>query len=112
MDCHNFVLSISTQKIDFDLKNLEDLIEFSNLKKNHEISSFKSKNTLGIFKNENTKNLWKDRFVALRSESCSFESNGKNTIKLKVTSESQSKYFIFEELLFLEEIIKKNVITS
>ena len=35
MDCDSFVLTIETQNINNDLKNLEDLFDFSNLDKNH-----------------------------------------------------------------------------
>ena len=43
MDCDSFVLSIETQNIINDLKNLEDLFDFSNLNKNHELISNKKK---------------------------------------------------------------------
>ena len=42
MDCDSFVLSIKTQNIFDDLKNLEDLFDFSNLDKNHELFSNKN----------------------------------------------------------------------
>ena len=42
MDCDSFVLSIETQNIINDLKNLEDLFDFSNLDKNHELFSNKN----------------------------------------------------------------------
>ena len=35
MDCDCFVLSIETRKFNNDLKNLEDLFDFSNLNENH-----------------------------------------------------------------------------
>ena len=37
MDTDSFVLSINTKDIVKDLKNLEDIFDFSNLDKNHEI---------------------------------------------------------------------------
>ena len=43
MDCDSFVLSIETQNIINDLKNLEDLFDFSNLNENHELFSNKNK---------------------------------------------------------------------
>ena len=43
MDCDNFVLSIQTQNIINDLKNLEDLFDFSNLNENHELFGNKKK---------------------------------------------------------------------
>ena len=42
MDCDCFVLSIETQNINNDLKNLEDLFHFSNLNENHELISNKN----------------------------------------------------------------------
>ena len=43
MDCDSFVLSIETQNIINDLKNLEDLLEFSSLDENHQLFSNKNK---------------------------------------------------------------------
>ena len=43
MDCDSFVLSIETQNIIIDLKNLEDLFDFSNLNDNDELCSNKNK---------------------------------------------------------------------
>ena len=40
MDCDSFVLSIETQNIIDDLKNLKDFFDFSNLNENHELFSF------------------------------------------------------------------------
>ena len=42
MDCDNFVLSIETQNIIDDLKNLEYLFDFSNLDKCNELFSKKN----------------------------------------------------------------------
>ena len=43
MDCDRFVLSIETQNIIIDLKNVEDLFDFSNLNENHEHFSNENK---------------------------------------------------------------------
>ena len=43
MDCDSFVLSIETENIINNLKNLGDLFDFSNLDKNHELFSNKNK---------------------------------------------------------------------
>ena len=43
MDTDSFVLSVNTKDIIKDLKNLEDLFDFSNLNKNHELFSKKNK---------------------------------------------------------------------
>ena len=45
MDTDSFVLSVNTKDIIGDLKNLEDIFDFSNLDKNHELFSNKSKKT-------------------------------------------------------------------
>ena len=55
MDCDSFVLSIETQNIINDLKNLEDLFDFSNLNENHELFSTKNKKVVGKFKIETLK---------------------------------------------------------
>ena len=52
MDCDSFVLSIKTQNTKNDLKNLEDLFDFSNLKRNHELFSNKDKEVIGKVKIE------------------------------------------------------------
>ena len=41
MDTDSFVLSVNTKDIIRDLKNLEDIFDFSNLDKNHELFSKK-----------------------------------------------------------------------
>ena len=41
IDCDSFVLSINTQNIISDLKNFEDLFDFSNLDVNHDLFSNK-----------------------------------------------------------------------
>ena len=41
MDTDSFVLSVNTKDIINDLKNLEDIFDFSNLDKNHEFSVIK-----------------------------------------------------------------------
>ena len=47
MDCDSFVLSIETQNMINDFKNLENLFDFSNLNKNQELFSNKNKKTVG-----------------------------------------------------------------
>ena len=39
MDCDSSVLSIETQYVIIDLKNLEDLFDFSTFKENHQLFS-------------------------------------------------------------------------
>ena len=68
MDTDCFVLSVNTKGISNDLKNLEDIIDFSNLNKNRELFSNKNKKVIGKFKIETLKNIWIDEFICLRSK--------------------------------------------
>ena len=43
MDCDSFILSIKSENIFKDLKNLENMFDFSNIDENHEIYSEKNK---------------------------------------------------------------------
>ena len=97
MDCDGFVLSIETEKLINDLKNLEDLFDFSNLDKNHELFSNKNKKVVGKFKIETPKNIWIDEFVALRSKCYAFKCGDTSKNILKGISKSQSKNIKFEE---------------
>ena len=97
MDCDSFVLSIKTQNIINDLKNLEDLFDFSNLNKNHELFSNKNKKVVGKFKIETPENIWIDEFVALRSKCYAFKCGDDSKNKLKGISKSYSKNIKFYE---------------
>ena len=55
MDTDSFVLSVNTKDIIKDLKNLEDIFDFSNLYKNHELFSNKNKKEIGFFRIETPK---------------------------------------------------------
>ena len=68
MDCDSFVLSLKTENVTKDFKNLEDVFDFSSLDKDHEIFSNKNKKVIGKFKIETPKNIWIDEFIALRSK--------------------------------------------
>ena len=68
IDTDAFVLSVNTEDIIGDSKNLEDLIDLSNLDENHEFFSNKNKKFIGKFKIETPKNIWIDEFVCLRSK--------------------------------------------
>ena len=72
MDTESFVLSVDTKDIIKDLKNLEDLFDFSNLDENHELFSNKKK-VIGKFKIETPKNIWIDEFICLRSKMYAFK---------------------------------------
>ena len=91
------MLSPKTQDIIKDLKNLEDIFDFSNIDENHEIFSNKSKKEFGKFKIETPKNIWIDEFVYLRSKMYAFKCGNDSKNKLKGVSKSQSKDIKFEE---------------
>ena len=97
MDTDSFILNVNTKDIIKDLKNLEDVFDFSNLDKNHELFSNKNKKVIGKFKLETPKNIWIDEFVCLRSKMYARKCGDDNKNKLKGVSESQSKHIKFEE---------------
>ena len=51
MDTDSFILSVKTVDFIKDLKNLEDIFDFSNLDRNHEIFSNKNKKNRLVKKN-------------------------------------------------------------
>ena len=97
MDCDSFVLSIETENIINDLKDLEDIFDFSNLNKNHKLFSKKNKKVVGKFKIETPENIWIDEFVALRSKCYAFKCGDGSKNILKGVSRSQSQNIKFEE---------------
>ena len=99
VDTDGMILSMKTKDIIKDLKNLENIFDFSNLDENHELFSNKNKKVIGKFKIETPKNIWIDEFVCLRSKAYSFKckDNKENKNKIKGVSKSQSKHIKFEE---------------
>ena len=97
MDTDSFVLSVNTKDIIKDLKNLEDIFDFSNLDMNHDLYSNKNKRVIGKFKIESPKNIWIDEFVSLRSKLYAFKCGNDSKNKLKGVCKSQSKNIKFEE---------------
>ena len=99
MDTDSFILSVKTKDHTRDLKNLEDIFNFTNLDENHELISNKNKKVIGKFKIETPKNVWIDEFVCSRSKAYSFKCNDnkENKNKIKAISKSQSKHIKFEE---------------
>ena len=89
MDFDSFVLSKNTKDIIKDLKNLEDIFDFSNLEKNHELFSNKNKKVIGKFKIETPENVWIHKFVCLRSKMYAFKCGDDKKNKLKTISKSQ-----------------------
>ena len=97
MDTDSFILSVNTKDVIKDLKNLEDIFDFSNLDKNHELFSNENKKVIGKFKIETPKNIWIGEFVCLRSKMYAFKCGDDSKNKLKGISKSQSKNITFEE---------------
>ena len=97
IDTDAFVLSLKTQDIIKDLKNLEDIFDFSNLDKNHELFSNKNQKVLGKYKIETPKSVFIDEYVCLRSKMYAFKCGNDSKNKLKGVSKSQSKNIKFEE---------------
>ena len=73
MDTDSFVLSVNTEDIVKDLRNMEDIFDYSNLNKNHELFSNKNKKVIGFFKIETPKSIWIHEFVCLRSKMYAFK---------------------------------------
>ena len=63
IDTDAFVLGINTKDIRKDLKNLEDVFDFSNSDKNHESFSFKNEKVTGKYKIETPIHIYIDEFV-------------------------------------------------
>ena len=99
IDTDGMFLSMKTKDIIKDLKNLEDIFDFSNLDKNHELYNEKNKKIIGKFKIETPKNICIDEFICFRSKAYSFKckNNDENKNKIKAISKSQSKHIKFEE---------------
>ena len=96
------ILSMKTENIIKDLKNLENIFDFSNLDENHELFSNKNEKVIGKFKIETPKNIWIDEFVCLRSKADSFKRKDKdeNKNKIKGISKSRSKHIKFEKIRY------------
>ena len=97
IDCDSFILSIKSENIIKDLKNLEDVFDFSNLDENHKLYSEKNKKVIGKFKKETPKNIFIDEFIALRSKMYSFKCGDDSKNRLKGISKDQSKNIKFED---------------
>ena len=97
MDCDSFVLSIETQNIINNLRNLEDLFDFSNLNKNHELFSNKNKKVVVKFKIETPENICIDEFVTLRSKCYAYKCGDDCKNILKGISKSYSRNIKFDE---------------
>ena len=98
VDTDGMILSMKTKNIIKDLRNLEDIFNFSNLDEKHELFSEKKK-VIGKFEIETPKNIWLDEFVCLRTNVYSFKckDNIESKNKIKGISKSQSKHNKLEE---------------
>ena len=90
IDTDGIILSMKTKDIIEDLKNLEDVFDFSNLDKNHELYSERNRKVVGKFKIETPKNIWIDELVCLRSKVYSFKSKNNDESKNKIKATSKS----------------------
>ena len=97
MDCDSFILSIKSENIIKDLKNLENIFDFSNIDENHELYSERNKKVMGKFKIETPKNIFIDEFIALRSKMYAFRCGDDSKNRSKGISKAQSKNIKFEE---------------
>ena len=88
---------MSTKDIIKDLKNLEDLFDFSNLDENHEVFSKKKEKVNGKFKIETHKNVCIDDFVCLKSKAYSFKYGDDSKKKLETYFKSRTKHNKIEE---------------
>ena len=77
------ILSMNTKDIMNDLKNLEDIFDFSSLDETHELFGNKKTKRIWNFKIETPKNIWIVEFVCLRSKAYSFKCNDNKENKNK-----------------------------
>ena len=97
MDTDSLVLSANTKDIIKDMRNLEDIFDFSNLDKNHKLFSNKNKKVIGKFKIETPQKIWVDEFICLRSKMYAFKCGDDCKNRLKGIIEAQSKNIKIEE---------------
>ena len=71
-DTDSFVLSMKTENTIKDLKNWEEIIDFSNLDENHEIFRIKNNKVAVIIKRETPTYIWIDEYNCLGSKAFSF----------------------------------------
>ena len=104
-----FLLSVNTENIIKDLKNLGDIFDFTDLDENHEFFCNKMKKVIGKFQLKTPKIIGIDEFVCLRSNFFSFKCGNNIINKLKAICKSQSKHIKFEEYkICLDEEYQKD----
>ena len=68
---------MKTKDIIKDIKNLEDMFDFSNLAQNHYLFSNQNKKLFGKYEIDTAKNIWIDEFDCIRSQLYSFSCGNK-----------------------------------
>ena len=79
---------MNTKDIIKNLKNLEDIFDFSNLDEKHEPFSNKNEKGIGKFKIETPTKYWIDEFVCLASKMYSFKCGDDSENELEGVSKS------------------------
>ena len=97
MDTDSFVLSINTNNIMEDLKNLYCFFRFQLSKKNQELFSKRNQKVLEEIKIDTPTNTWMYEFSCLRSKANTFKCSDEKTNKLKNFSRSKAKNNKFDE---------------
>ena len=114
IDTDGMILSMKTKDIIKDLKNLEDIFDFSNLDENHELFSNINKKIIGKFKIETPKNVIIDEFVCLRSKAYSFKCKDNKEDKNKIKEFQNLNQNILNlkniTIVYLVKNIKESVI--
>ena len=91
LDTDSFVPSVNTKDTINDLKNLQDLLNFSNLSENHELFSNKNKKLFVKIKMETPKSIWIDELVCLRNKMYAFNCGDDSKDNIKGVSKSYLK---------------------
>ena len=97
MDADGFELSVNAKDNIKDLKNLEDLSDFSNINEDHELFCIKNKKVVGKFEIEFHKCICFEKFFCLRNKMYAFKCENDSKNKLKGISKSSSKRANIEE---------------
>ena len=112
IDTDGMILSMNTKDIIKDLKNLENIFDFSTLDENHELFSKRNKKAIGKFETESPKTIWIDECVCLRSKAYSFKckDNSENKNKKKVFLNLNQSIINLKNIkkVWMEKNIKEN----
>ena len=97
IDIQALVLSLNTNDVTNELKNLKVLVVFSKLKKDHELFSQENEKDYSKFKMATPKKEKREEFVCSMSRASSFKCGCDKKKNLKVISKPQLKSFNFKE---------------